>query len=638
MAFIFPTMVIFVRNILISSFMSLKNIILFFLVILVFGQVSHAKVDKPEKGIKNANPMITVTWDQGCFYNEKCPPDTSASAPCFHTFAGSGAVAMAQIMKYYNYPAHGFSSHTYTLPGYGTLYVNFSTATYDWLNMPQSLTASNDAVSMLIYHCGVGQEMNYSPVNSSSGSALIDTAFRNYFGYSSIAAWKWKADYPSDQWLAMLRTELDAGRPLLYYGNDGVTDEKFFICDGYQGTDSFHFNWGAGGTDDGYFYLNDLTPGTHNYSNAQGAIFNLSPSLSADFIANKTTIRVGENVNFTDESSGNPTSWTWSFPGGNPSGANQQNPANIRYDIPGIYNVTLRISDGSGTDSITKYGYITVTGYPSYMSLDFESLADFTLNFNPWSVYDVNGGATYGIDSVSFPNSGVPMAFICFNPSQAVPPPVNMAAHSGSKFGACFSSFPPHNPNNKWLISPRMTLGSDASIRFWVQTYNTYWGLEKYNVGVSTTGNNPANFVLLNSSPLDAPAAWIRQNFSLSAWSGQDVYIGINCVSNDQFIFMIDDIEIGSALGVDESTDKTGITLYPNPARDRVFVNFGKAEIYVANMTLLNETGTTLKEFPLNRMIGEIFNIPLSGLSPGLYYLLINSAEGRIVKKIAVMN
>jgi hypothetical protein len=55
-------------------------------------------------------------------------------------------------------------------------------------------------------------------------------------------------------------------------------------------------------------------------------------------------------------------------------------------------------------------------------------------------------------------------------------------------------------------------------------------------------------------------------------------------------------------------------------------------------MTLLNETGTMLKDFPLNRMIGEVFSIPLSGLSPGIYYLVIISGEGRIVKKIAVVN
>jgi PKD repeat protein len=618
--------------------MRVDAILILFLVFLFSSQAILAEEDGPHKGTRDVTPMITVTWDQGCFYDEKCPADVSASSSCYHTLAGSGAVAMAQIMKYYNYPPHGFNSHTYTLPAYGTLYVNFSTATYDWLNMPPTLTASNDAVSTLIYHCGVGQEMNYGPDSSSSGSALIDTAFRNYFGYSSAAAWKWKADYPADQWLAMLKAELEAGRPLLYYGNNGGSEEKFFICDGYQGNDYFHFNWGSGGTDDGFFYLNNLTPGTHNYTSAQGALFNLSPSLSAGFIASKTSIRAGEEVNFTDKSSGNPSSWTWSFPGGVPSASSQQNPTNIRYDTPGIYSVILKISDGSRTDSLTKPGYITVTGYPSYMSLDFDSLPDFSLNFNPWSVFDVNGGATYLIDSVSFPNNGAPMAFICFNPSQAVPPPKNMTPHSGSKFGACFSSEPPHNPNNKWLISPRMTLGSNASIRFWVQTYSTKYGFERYNVGVSTTGNNPGNFILLNNSPLNAPAAWARQTFSLSDYSGQDVYIGINCVSDTAFIFMIDDIEIGSALGGDEPTIPIGISLYPNPARDHVVINFGKEEKFVTDIVLLNETGSVLKEFPVNRRIVETFTLPLSGLAEGMYYLVINSGEGRIVKKIAVIN
>lgn len=820
--------------------MTSKNYILYLLVLLFFSQASFAKTIGPgierkaarmkaTDKITDVGPLITVTWDQGCFYNEKCPPDTSSIAPCFHTYAGSGAVAMAQIMKYYNYPPHGFNSFSYTLPKYGTLYVNFYATTYDWLNMPQSLTSSNDAVSTLIYDCGVGQQMNYGVDSSSSLSSLIDTAFRNFFGYDPDAVWKWKADYPSDQWMSMLRAELDAGRPLLYYGNNGGSDEKFFVCDGYQGTDSFHFNWGSGGTVDGYFHLDSLTPGTHNYSFAQGAIFNLAPlltsdtlkmdfeavsdfslsfspwtindvdgdstysipghtfpnngapmsfiafnpalvspsmasdtalqphsgnrfgasfasinhpdnnwfispqiqldtngqftfwersytgqynlekfnvlvsatdnnpssftiisgstpvtaplkwtkktyslaaynnqkvyvaiqcvsdnafifmiddlevkpgsasSLSADFVASQTSIRAGQKVSFTDESSGNPTSWTWSFPGGFPSGANQQNPANIRYDYPGTYNVSLKISDGSNTDSITKYTYITVTGFPSYMSLDFESLADFTLTFDPWSTYDMNGGATYEITGVSFPNNGVPMAFICFNPSQAVPPQDSMSAHSGKKFGGCFSSMPPHNPNNKWLITPKMTLGNDASISFWVQTFNTTYGLETFNVGVSTAGSVPADFVLLNSSPIDAPGIWTKQSFSLSAWTGQDVYLGINCVSSDQFLFMIDDIEIGSSLGAPEPSVPPAVTIYPNPAKDHVFLNFN-AENQVSDMKLLNETGTVIKEYSGNQITGKAILIPLPAISSGIYYLVINSDKGRVVKKIAVVN
>jgi S-methylmethionine-dependent homocysteine/selenocysteine methylase len=172
-----------------------------------------------------------------------------------------------------------------------------------------------------------------------------------------------------------------------------------------------------------------------------------------------------------------------------------------------------------------------------------------------------------------------------------------MEPHSGFKFGACFSS--PQYPNNKWLITPRMTMGDDASIRFWVQTYNASYGLEKFNVGVSTTGSDPADFVLLNSTPLDAPAIWTKQSFPLTTYSGQDVYIGINCVSDDQFIFMIDDIEIGSALSVDETSNKTDVILYPNPASDHAFVNFDKTEMVVTNMTLLDGTGTSrYPDFP----------------------------------------
>ena len=126
--------------------MTFRNSILFFLVIPVSLMAGQPRVVRPQKAVKSVVPMITVNWDQGCYYNEKCPPDTSSAAPCYHTLAGSGAVAMAQIMKYYNFPPHGFNSHSYILPGYGTLYVNFDATTYNWLNMPPTLTSSNDAV------------------------------------------------------------------------------------------------------------------------------------------------------------------------------------------------------------------------------------------------------------------------------------------------------------------------------------------------------------------------------------------------------------------------------------------------------------------------------------------------------------
>jgi PKD repeat protein len=84
------------------------------------------------------------------------------------------------------------------------------------------------------------------------------------------------------------------------------------------------------------------------------------PALNAAFTANPTTICSGGTVSFTNQSSGLPTSWLWSFPGGTPGSFNGQNPPSITYSTAGTYNVTLTVSDGSTTDVETKTGYIAV--------------------------------------------------------------------------------------------------------------------------------------------------------------------------------------------------------------------------------------------------------------------------------------
>ena len=80
----------------------------------------------------------------------------------------------------------------------------------------------------------------------------------------------------------------------------------------------------------------------------------------ANFTASSTTIPVGDSINFTDLSTGNPTSWSWSFTGGTPSSSNQQNPSNIVYYNSGSYDVSLTVTNAFGSHTLTKYNYITV--------------------------------------------------------------------------------------------------------------------------------------------------------------------------------------------------------------------------------------------------------------------------------------
>lgn len=83
-------------------------------------------------------------------------------------------------------------------------------------------------------------------------------------------------------------------------------------------------------------------------------------TLSANFTGNPTTVNVGGTVAFTDASTGNPTSWSWTFQGGTPATSTTQNPS-VVYSTAGTYNVTLTISDGTSEDTETKNAYITVS-------------------------------------------------------------------------------------------------------------------------------------------------------------------------------------------------------------------------------------------------------------------------------------
>jgi PKD repeat protein len=81
---------------------------------------------------------------------------------------------------------------------------------------------------------------------------------------------------------------------------------------------------------------------------------------TAMFISNDSSACTGECLSFTDQSLNDPTSWQWSFPGGSPSSSLQQNPANICYANPGLYDVTLIASTTYGSDTLTQTGYIII--------------------------------------------------------------------------------------------------------------------------------------------------------------------------------------------------------------------------------------------------------------------------------------
>jgi len=93
-------------------------------------------------------------------------------------------------------------------------------------------------------------------------------------------------------------------------------------------------------------------------ANSQGCSGSSSSNINTDFTANTTNINAGGSVNFTDQTTGSPSNWSWSF--GNGSTSTLQNPSGITYSTAGVYSVSLTASDGTNSDTETKTNYIKV--------------------------------------------------------------------------------------------------------------------------------------------------------------------------------------------------------------------------------------------------------------------------------------
>jgi len=249
-------------------------------------------------------PLISTKWNQLPHYNALCPYDNVYRE---RTVTGCVATAMAQIMKFWSYPTTGSGFHSYNHSRYGTLSANFGSTTYDWSAMPNNVTSANNAVATLMYHCGVSVDMNYG-VSATGGSGAyhtdVVTALKTYFGYSSGVKRELRSSYSQSQWISLLKNELNAGRPIQYagYGSGGGHS---FVCDGYDNNDFFHFNWGWGGSSDGYFSVNALNPGNLGAGGGSGG-FNSNQEIivgiSAPTVSQNAKIRLNKALSLSASS------------------------------------------------------------------------------------------------------------------------------------------------------------------------------------------------------------------------------------------------------------------------------------------------------------------------------------------------
>lgn len=264
------------------------------------------------RSMKNIEPLLKTTWNQNYPYNIYCPIDGNGEI----SVTGCAATALVQIMKYHSHPLHGYSESSYYCEHFGvneTLSANYLLSTYNWDRMPDHADDSSSSiekheVAQISYHAGVALEMMYSSMGSSAPEygSLLPLALRKYFRYDNSVALYYRSDYSTTTWKEMMIENLDNALPIYYLGNGNGTGHAF-VCDGFQTSDYFHFNWGWGGALDGYFYIDELNPYENiSFNEGQNMLKDIKPSAPdlvldraiEDIITNENEIIINLNDYF----------------------------------------------------------------------------------------------------------------------------------------------------------------------------------------------------------------------------------------------------------------------------------------------------------------------------------------------------
>ena len=258
-----------------------------------------------QSNLSRANPptniivdtLLTTKWGQshpnniyvGCNTYNYYVEDTNSSCDCAlkRCPVGCTAVAMGQIMKYWNYP----------------VYLPNQSYQYDWCNMPDGLytylppdyyentnyETERNAVARLLKDCADKADMEYCQKGTCGSGASESNARKalvNDFGYNSDADHQQRIWWSDAVWKGRIKNNLNQGWPVFYsgYGSGGHA----FVCDGYDSDEYFHFNWGWTGSYDGWFTIDDIifvdaNDEINNYTKKQHAIFYIHPNDNTDY-------------------------------------------------------------------------------------------------------------------------------------------------------------------------------------------------------------------------------------------------------------------------------------------------------------------------------------------------------------------
>lgn len=270
--------------------------------------------------------------------------------------------------------------------------------------------------------------------------------------------------------------------------------------------------------------------------------------------------------------------------------------------------------------------------------MNFDYCDDFAVGDElvpKWKSVETSGAFyTFGLQDIDHPHDQEPVGFMAF--PNGITPGGELTSHSGNLLGVVFGSCDDYGQGletNSWLISPKVKLNAGkAKMSCYVKSSTNRYDLERYNVLVSTTNDELESFEQVGETR-EAPAdKWTFVSVDLSQYAGKEVYVAIQCVSNNSFVFMIDDIAVGDAAGCERLSESIRATVYPNPAHDLILINAAQA---IEQVSIFNLSGSLIHASGQNLNTAE-YRYSVRNLIPGIYFAQVKTKQGSAVLKFVV--
>jgi len=538
-----------------------------------------------KSGIKSITPLLTTKWNQGRYFNAHCPADPAGTDG--HVVVGCVATALGQLMNYFRYPSTGTGSYGYEHPEYGWLEVNFAEQSYNYDQMPEIPTDYNDDIARLLYNIGVSVDMNYGPDGSGMYNHKGAYTLRTYFGYNPETTYFFRDSVaPEFNWTDTLIMHLDQNIPLYYAG---WSDYDFimghaFILDGYSDNTHYHINWGWGGSSDGYFFIDDLTPGSSDFTLLHEVIAYAVPASAPQFCSGLKELNTIEGI--LEDGSGpmdyyqNDAECSWLI-----------NPAD---SVNGISFEFLKLlADDEDYiviyDGPTEASPVLQIVYGGETPSEFESTSDQVL------VKFITNS-----DSV---NDGWLLKYVGIKPDYCSVS-TTLTASSGTISDGSNSYQYQNNEFCNWTIFP--TGAENILITF------DEFDIEPVNDYVKVLNSSNQTVANLSGSELPEPVLITGNKATVSFRSNASVRSDGFKLHYEINVTDVDNIY------------KSNIKIYPNPANERIFVRLPELCDNV-EISVYNYDGKLCrKENKVNNTESEL---SLQGLSSGIYIMEIKTGD-----------